>query len=84
MTISPELFMTILSMDSYNRGYNSGIGGANGLGSTTGNLITDATIQYASDSSEGSSERAAGFYAVAYDWDGETIISYRGTDNPGS
>jgi hypothetical protein len=25
MTISSELFMAILSMDSYNRGYNAGI-----------------------------------------------------------
>ncbi len=23
---------------------------------------------------------AAGFYAVSYDWNGETVISYRGTD----
>jgi hypothetical protein len=33
-SISPDLFMAILSMDSYNRGYNAGIGGIDGLGST--------------------------------------------------
>lgn len=41
MTISPELFTAILSMDSYNRGYNAGIenggqSGIDGLGETGG------------------------------------------------
>ncbi|MGJ8573381.1 MAG: calcium-binding protein [Hoeflea sp.] len=81
MNISPELFMAILSMDSYNRGYQSGLGGIDGLGSDVGTKLGNASVLYASDSSEGSAERAAGFYAVAYQWNGDTVISYRGTDD---
>lgn len=82
MTISSELFLAILSMDAYNRGYNAGIGGPDGLGSSNGTGIGNASITAASDSSENSAERAAGFYAVAYEWQGQTVISYRGTDAP--
>jgi hypothetical protein len=32
MTISPELFRAILSMDAYNRGYDEGIASLGGLG----------------------------------------------------
>jgi hypothetical protein len=51
MTISSELFMAILSMDSYNRGYNSGIedGGvsnSDGLGSTIGTKIGNASCWF--------------------------------------
>ncbi|MDQ0456702.1 hypothetical protein QO005_003047 [Rhizobium paknamense] len=73
--------MAILAMDSYNRGYDAGLGGTDGLGSTAGKKIGTAQITYASDSGIGSAERAAGFYAVAYEWNGQTVISYRGTDN---
>jgi hypothetical protein len=38
MTISKDLFLSILSMDAYNRGYNPGIAGL------TGNSIGNATI----------------------------------------
>jgi hypothetical protein len=35
MAISSELFLAILAMDSYNRGYNAGLGGpVDGLGKT--------------------------------------------------
>lgn len=42
MTVSKDLFLSILAMDAYNRGYNSGIGsGADGLGSAIAiNLAT--------------------------------------------
>ena len=74
MAISSELMYAILAMDAYNRGYNPAIvlGGTN---------IGTATIGSDELLPEGS--EAAGFYAVAYAWNGETIISYRGTDNPG-
>ena len=82
MTISKELFLAIFSMDSYNRGDGAGIsdGDANdpdGLGGLQ-SQIGNATVINQNISPEA---QAAGFYAIAYEWNGETIISYRGTDN---
>lgn len=90
MTISPELFMAILSMDSYNRGYNPGISDGEhvendvdlGLGDAVDTLVGNARIISRVSSDPDGEAQAAGFYAVAYDWNGETVISYRGTDNP--
>lgn len=87
MTISKELFLAILSMDAYNRGYGAGIadggeGDTDGLGDSHGTQIGTATVDQASDSDPLSAEFAAGFYAVAYDTPYGTVISYRGTDNP--
>ncbi len=89
MTISKELFLSILAMDSYNRGYGAGIADGdsndtNGLGEA-GSQIGSATVK-AVELPFGS--QAAGFYAVAYTvgagvegiTPGTTIISYRGTD----
>ncbi|WP_339765226.1 calcium-binding protein, partial [uncultured Hoeflea sp.] len=78
MTISQDLFMAILSMDSYNRGYDAGI------------MLEDNSIGYAAveardtyvDDATYQNWQESGFYAVAYQWNGETVISYRGTDNP--
>ncbi len=77
MSVSPELMYAILSMDAYNRGYDPGIdyGG--------GNSIANATVMQESDTSLGGDDVAAGFYAVEYMWNSDTIISYRGT-NTGS
>ncbi|WP_156892485.1 hypothetical protein [Salaquimonas pukyongi] len=77
MSISPDLMYAILSMDVYNRGYGEGIEGLGGLGASIGT----ATITQQSDTGVNDPEVAAGFYAVAYEWNGETVISYRGTDN---
>ena len=41
MTISKDLFLSILSMDAYNRGYNSGI---DDLSDAPGTQIGNATI----------------------------------------
>lgn len=79
MTISPELFMAILSMDSYNRGYDAGISGLSENGGI-GNATITTTLSDVSETFEADAQ-AAGFYAVAYQWNGETVISYRGTDN---
>lgn len=88
MTISKDLYLAILSMDSYNRGYGEGIGGLGGLGSGIGNatILTDSETVAATKAVA----QAAGFYAVAYTFgtgpdvpselQGKTIISYRGTD----
>jgi len=77
MTISQDLFMAILSMDSYNRGYDAGI------------MLEDNSIGYAAveardsyvDDATYQNCQESGFYAVAYQWNGETVISHRGTDN---
>jgi len=73
-------------MDSYNRGYDAGIGdGQNvvdgvdvdGLGEAGSTIGSAVVLNFSLP--QGS--QAAGFYAVAYQWNGETVISYRGTDN---
>lgn len=73
MTISTDLFLAILAMDSYNRGYSPGIFGLGDVGSQIGN----ATVQVY-DLPIGS--EAIGFYAIAYPLNGHKVISRRGTD----
>jgi hypothetical protein len=70
MTISNDLFMAILAMDSYNRGYNPGL-------NIVGNQIGNASIGLAKGDQEAV---AASFFAQAYTWNTKTVISYRGTD----
>jgi hypothetical protein len=78
-----DLIYAILAMDSYNRGYGSGITdlGTSGATAKVGgwSILTTAT-----DELDGSF--TAGFYAIAYKnaTTGETVISYRGTDFNGS
>ena len=38
MAISKDLLLAILSMDSYNRGYNQGINGLGGVGASIGKI----------------------------------------------
>ncbi|GJL62234.1 MAG: hypothetical protein NPIRA04_08880 [Nitrospirales bacterium] len=76
--MTKDLFLAILSLNSYNRGYNAGI---EGLSDEIGTQIGTTTISGRWNSNENSPEVAARFYALAYEWVGETIISYRGTDN---
>ena len=80
--MNKDVFLAILSVDSYNRGYNQGVKGL----SDTGGIGT-ATIIRQSNIADGSTEVAAGFYALAYTVtgvvgieDGTTVIAYRGTD----
>ncbi|QUJ77243.1 hypothetical protein KDD17_04285 [Sulfitobacter albidus] len=86
MTISRELFLSILAMDSYHQGYDPGmVHGKSNIGG--------ATVRSASADGVSVEDYARwqeqGFYAVSYDvnatgisgWGGETFaISYRGTD----
>jgi Ca2+-binding RTX toxin-like protein len=77
MSVSNELLLSILAMDAYNRGYDPGIlldANASGIGTAT--IRADSTSVLGFDVTSG-----AGFYALSYTWNGQTVISYRGTDN---
>ncbi len=84
MTMNRDLFLAILSMDSYNRGYGVGVKGL----SETGRLGNATIREFADGEQKGS--QADGFYALAYDMtgmanggafaDGETVIAFRGTN----
>ena len=71
MSIS-NLMLAILAMDSYNRTYNEGI-------IIPGSQIGTAMLRTV-ELPQG--YRAASFFAQAYTWNGQTVISYRGTDQP--
>ena len=81
MTISKDLFLSILSKDAYNRGYNPGIAGLDGT------HIGNATIGVSSSINPNSPEVAASFDAAAYTIGsgvtgiaaGTTVILYMGT-----
>lgn len=83
-----DLYLAILSMDSYNRGYGRSIKFTIGESSADrtdfGAQIGKATVLNI-DLPGGA--KAAGFYALAYDvsdvagfTDGETVIAYRGSE----
>ena len=71
MAISSDLFMAILSMDAYNRGYNSSIV------ALTETSIGNATVGIAKGDQ---AAQDVSFYAQSYTWNGQTVIAYRGTD----
>ncbi|MCA9423138.1 MAG: hypothetical protein KC592_19115 [Nitrospira sp.] len=77
MSTSAELMYAILSMDAYNRGYNPGmVLTGSQIGSAT--ISTDSTEEFrvpGSDPEDPTPDQDAGFYAVTYEWNGETIIS---------
>ncbi len=76
--MNDKLFKAILSMDAYNRGYDRGIKLPTVLNTTQ---IGNATIVSQIDIPEGGAAQSIGFYALAYNYNGEKIISYRGTDD---
>lgn len=78
MAISKDLFLAILTMDSCHRHY----GAAN---SVPGSAVGDANI-LRRDALGVSDEQYqdwqnTGFYAITYNWNGQTVISDRGTDD---
>jgi hypothetical protein len=76
MTISNELFLAVLAMDAYNRGYDAGMGAPDvGLGIT--GSIGNAIIEKVQQTPEA---QAASFFAISYTLNNQTVISYRGTD----
>jgi Protein of unknown function (DUF2974) len=90
MTISTNLFLSILSMDAYNRGYSSGLSDGNnisqqgedvdGLGGVSSRIGMATVILQANTLTA----QRAGFYAQAYSIGSgantQIVISYRGTD----
>lgn len=80
-----EVLLSLLALDAYNRGYGQNVL-LNPSDSTVsqneaGRQLGNATILNV-DLPQGSQE--VGFYAISYEWNGETIISYRGTNFPSS
>lgn len=73
--MSNELFHAILAMDSYNRGYGAKL---TGLSDAIGTKLGNATVI---GSAGDAAAQADGFYAIAYELNGQKIISYRGTDD---
>lgn len=72
-----DVFLFLLALDSYNRGCgaNVEIGGAKGSEIGTAVIGENADTLLAPGAAQ-----EAGFYAIAYEWYGETIIPYRGTN----
>ena len=78
--MNKDVFLAILSIDSYDRGYNQGVKGLSdtgGIGNAT--ILTDSSVELGLPLTSGQ-----GFYAIAYTvtgiTDGTTVIAYRGTD----
>ncbi|MCP4935277.1 MAG: hypothetical protein GY927_13995 [bacterium] len=71
-------------MDAYNQGYGAGIK-HNKTRIGTASLTTDSTREFRDpDAPEGTTtpDEVVDFYAAAYSYNGQTVISYRGTDDP--
>lgn len=73
--MSNELFYAILAMDAYNRGYGAKL---TGLSDAIGTKLGNATVI---GSAGDAAAQANGFYAIAYELDGQKIVAYRGTDD---
>jgi hypothetical protein len=71
-SLNYNVFTAILAMDSYNRGYGVNVEGL----PITGQIGTATILE--TELPAGSVE--AGFYASAYEWNGQNVISYRGTN----
>ncbi|MEO0384243.1 MAG: hypothetical protein AAF234_11920 [Pseudomonadota bacterium] len=89
-TTYDDLFNAILAMDAYNRGYGPGLDayqnnptaqiGDAAIAVNANGEVLDSTRVFGESNGENVDE-AASFYAIAYQLNGETIISYRGTDD---
>lgn len=77
--MSRDLFLAILAMDAYNRGYGAGIKNLPELGALGNATILTTPAQ--------AGWETAGFYAIAYEVSqvaglSGTVVAYRGTDSP--
>ncbi len=77
MTMSPTVYRAILAMDAYNRGYGANL---ELIGDSIGLIQILSRESFAITEGQYALWQTAGFYASAYSWNGETIISYRGTN----
>ena len=73
-----DVFLSILAMDSYQRGYSPGIGGVTGDRIGTAAIRQDSSVLL--DKNGNRVDIKVGFFSQSYQWGGETVISYRGTD----
>ena len=79
--MNPDLFLAILSMDSYNRGYGQGIKAEFLPAGSLGNARILNQELLGIDAQKYQNWQSAGFYAIAYKVAGKTVIAYRGSDN---
>ena len=77
MPTSPNLMYAILAMDAYNRGYNPGIDGLLDTSNGTVQIGTATITKNIQDAQIFNEAQAAGGYAVAYTWNGDTIMASR-------
>jgi hypothetical protein len=84
MSISPDLFLAILSMDAYDRGYDRGLDVSS---AQIGIATSGADSSIARGANNQPLDQLASFFAQAYTinqagidglFDGQKIISYRG------
>lgn len=81
-----EVFLSLLALDAYNRGYGQAVvttdGDTNSGVDELDRRIGTARVSAQSDVDPDTDGVNAGFYAIAYEWNNETVISYRGTNFP--
>lgn len=81
MTMNRDVFLSLLALDAYNRGYGANVGGLPESGEIGDASITTRQEIFGDDAAAILRNwQAAGFYAIAYDWNGERVISFRGTN----
>jgi hypothetical protein len=73
--MSERLMQAILAMDVYNRGFHGALLNFNPA------RIGQAVFTSESSRALGPNADNAGFYATSYRYAGQTIVSYRGTDD---
>jgi len=90
--MNESVFLSLLALDAYNRGYDQALGGLalpelddEGNRKTTvrlgsAEILFDSVVLGLDEASNRRLDQSVGFYAIAYEWNGETIISYRGSD----
>jgi hypothetical protein len=78
MTMNATVFRAILAMDSYNRGYAPSINGVTGTSIGLANVVSNQALNISD--AQYQIWQSAGFYASAYVWNGQNVISYRGTN----